>query len=158
MGDIIYIYFFIFISKIIENTLSTLRIIVVANGRKKLGAILQGMVALVWIFVTGVVIVDINKDLFKVFVFCAGTVVGSYIGSILEEKVALGDNLLICLLICKTNKNIKKYLIKNNLSFNFNKNIYYIYIKRNKVNKISNELKNIDKNITIISQITKKIV
>ena len=154
MGDIIYIYFFIFISKIIENTLSTLRIIVVANGRKKLGAILQGMVALVWIFVTGVVIVDINKDLFKVFVFCAGTVVGSYIGSILEEKVALGDNLLIC----KTNKNIKKYLIKNNLSFNFNKNIYYIYIKRNKVNKISNELKNIDKNITIISQITKKIV
>lgn len=158
MGDIIYIYFFIFISKIIENTLSTLRIIVVANGRKKLGAILQGIVALVWIFVTGVVIIDINKDPFKVFVFCAGTVVGSYIGSLLEEKVALGDNLLIC----KTNKNIKKYLNKNNLSFNFNKNynkyIYYIYIKRNKINKISNELKNIDNNITIISQITKKIV
>lgn len=63
------IYIGIFISKILENTLSTLRIIVVSNGKKKLGAILQGIVALIWIFVTGVVIININKDIFKVIFF-----------------------------------------------------------------------------------------
>ena len=89
------IYIGIFISKILENTLSTLRIIVVSNGKKKLGAILQGMVALIWIFVTGVVIIDINKDIFKILFFIIGSIAGSYLGSCLEEKIALGTNLVI---------------------------------------------------------------
>ena len=59
-------YTLIFFSKIIENTLSTLRLIVVANGKKKLGALLQGIIALIWIFVTGIVIIDINKDILKI--------------------------------------------------------------------------------------------
>ena len=162
MGDTIYIYFLIFFSKIIENMLSTLRIIIIANGRKKLGALLQGIVALVWIFVTGAVIINVNKDPIKVFVFCAGSIVGSYIGSMLEEKVALGEKLLIC----ETNKFfykiIKKYLNQNNIFFNIrkynNKYIYYIYLKRNKASETCKILKQIDKNITIISLNVKKIV
>ena len=89
------IYIGIFISKILENTLSTLRIIVVSNGKKKLGAFLQGLVALIWIFVTGVVIIDINKDIFKILFFIIGSIAGSYLGSLLEEKIALGTNLVI---------------------------------------------------------------
>ena len=89
------IYIGIFISKILENTLSTLRIIVVSNGKKKLGAFLQGLVALIWIFVTGVVIIDINKDIFKILFFIIGSIAGSYLGSCLEEKIALGTNLVI---------------------------------------------------------------
>ena len=77
----------IFISKIIENALSTLRLIVVANGKKILGAILQGIVALVWIFVTGIVIIDVNKDPIKIIIFCVGSIVGSYLGSLLEQKI-----------------------------------------------------------------------
>ena len=64
-----WIYLAIFFSKIIENAVGTLRLIVVANGKKKLGALLQGIVALVWIFGTGIVIVDINKDIFKIVIF-----------------------------------------------------------------------------------------
>ena len=41
-------YLLIFISKIIENALATLRLIVVANGKKILGAVLQFCIALVW--------------------------------------------------------------------------------------------------------------
>lgn len=80
------IYIAIFFSKILENALSTLRLIVVSNGKKKLGALLQGIIALIWIFVTGVVIININKDIFKIIFFCLGSLVGSYLGSILEEK------------------------------------------------------------------------
>ena len=92
------IYFLIFISKIIENALSTLRLIVVANGKKKIGAILQGIIGLVWILVTGIVIVDVNKAPIKIIIFCIGSIVGSYLGSVLEEKIAMGTNMVICVI------------------------------------------------------------
>jgi hypothetical protein len=89
------IYLLIFISKILENTIATLRLIVVANGKKKLGAVLQGLVSFVWIIVTGIVIIDVNKDIFKIITFVLGSTVGSYLGSIIEEFIALGNNLII---------------------------------------------------------------
>ena len=89
------IYLYIFISKILENTLATLRIIVVANGKKKLGALLQGMVATLWILVIGIIVTNINKDIFKIICFITGSIVVSYNGSVLEEKTALGNILII---------------------------------------------------------------
>ena len=104
------IYFFIFISKIIENMLATLRIIVVANGKKKIGAILNGIVSLVWIFVTGIVIINVNKDPFKIIMFCVGSIVGSYLGSLVEEKIALGTNMLLCVIKEIYEEEVKKKL------------------------------------------------
>ena len=135
------IYLVIFTSKIIENAVSTLRIIVVANGKKKIGAILQGVVGLTWIIVTGLVIVDINKDIFKVIVFALGSMVGSYLGSIIEEKIALGTIKLICVV-----KDTKENIIKDKLNkyqiitLNEKSNKYSILIiilKRKDTNKIS---------------------
>ena len=53
------IYLFIFVAKVIEISLGTLRMIVIANGKKWLGAILQLASALVWIFSTEAVLVGI---------------------------------------------------------------------------------------------------
>ena len=105
-----FIYIAIFFSKIIENAIATLRLIVVANGKKKLGALLQGIVALVWIISTGMVIVDINKDILKIVIFCFGSIMGSYLGSVIEEKIALGSNMLICVTKEKYEIDIKNKL------------------------------------------------
>lgn len=140
------IYIGIFISKILENTLSTLRIIVVSNGKKKLGAILQGIVALIWIFVTGVVIIDINKDIFKILFFIIGSIVGSYLGSYLEEKIALGTNLVII----KSEKiDELKYIFKNyNIAI---KDSYLLFLaKRKDTKEIVSKSTNIDINSKII--------
>lgn len=80
------VYLMILILKILENTLSTMRIIVIAKGKKKLGAFLNFIIALVWILVTGSVIKDVDKDPLKIFFFALGSLLGSYFGSILEEK------------------------------------------------------------------------
>lgn len=80
-------YLIIFIFKIVENSLSTLRIIVVANNKKLLGAILQGIISLIWIFSTGLVVINIQKDPLKIIAFTSGSIIGSYIGSIIEEKI-----------------------------------------------------------------------
>lgn len=155
------IYMAIFFSKIMENALATLRLIVVANGKKKIGAILQGMVALVWIFVTGIVIVDINKNIFKIVFFCLGSMVGSYLGSVIEEKIALGSNILMCIVNKKHELSIKKSLNEYKITTIEEKgnkySILIIFIKRKETKKISNIIKSVDRNSIIISEKAKNI-
>ena len=155
------IYILIFISKIVENTLSTLRLIIVSNGKKKLGSILQGIIALVWIFSISITIIDINKDIFKIVFFVLGSTVGSYLGSIIEEKIALGSNMLICI-----TKEIYEYDIKNKLKDykitticekDDTYSILLILLKRKEINKISSIIKKIDKNSILISEKAKTI-
>lgn len=155
------LYMAIFFSKIIENAVATLRLIVVANGKKKLGALLQGIVALVWIFVTGIVIIDINKDILKIVFFVIGSIFGSYLGSIIEEKIALGSNMLICITKEKHENKIKNklhnYQITTICEKDNNYSILLIVLKRKEILKITNMLKNIDKDIIIISEKAKTI-
>lgn len=155
------IYFLIFISKIIENALATLRLILVANGKKKLGALLQGIVAFVWIFVTGIVIIDVNKDPIKIIIFCIGSIVGSYLGSLLEEKLAIGTNMLICVVKEMYENNVKEKLINYQITTlcekDKNYSILFIVIKRKETNKISRIIKNIDKDAILISEKIKTI-
>lgn len=154
----IFIYFIIFISKITENALSTLRIIVVANGKKLLGALLQGLIALVWAFSTGLVVINVLEDPIKIIAFTLGSLIGSYIGSIIEEKIALGTNMLITITNKNTSLNIikilneKKYktLILNGKSLNELKDILIIIVKRKKRKEIIKQIKKIDKKATII--------
>lgn len=147
------IYFLIFISKVIELCLSTLRLILVANGKKLFGAILQFVIALVWVLVTGMVVTNITSDPIKIIFFALGSLVGSYIGSILEEKIALGDILINCI---SNNNNLDKYI--NSMGYNTNniktdnENIILFVIPRKSKNKVINSIKNIDKNCLILSE------
>lgn len=156
-------YILIFISKIIENTLGTLRMIVVANGRKILGAILQLIIAFVWILSTGLVVVDIIKDPIRVVFFCLGALTGSYLGSIIEEKIALGSNMITC--IVDKDSNLEKHIrnkgyavtVVEGSGIDNKKNILFIMIKRKELYKITHIIKNFNKNTMIISEVAKTI-
>ena len=155
------IYTLIFVSKIVENTLATLRLIVVANGKKTLGAVLNGIIGRVWIFATSMVIIDINKDLFKIVFFCLGSAVGSYLGSSIEEKIALGSNVLMCIVNEKFEESVKKKLNNYQITTISEKNNKYsillIFIKRKETRKISSIIKSIDKDSILISEKAKSI-
>lgn len=155
------IYLLIFISKIIENMLATLRLIVVANGKKKLGAILNGVVALVWIFVTSLVIINVNKDPIKIIIFCIGSIVGSYLGSLVEEKIAMGTNMLICIVNEMYEESVKEklkdYQITTLCEKDKSYSILFIVMKRKETKKISKIIKDIDKNAILISEKIKTI-
>lgn len=155
-------YIFIFISKIIENALATLRLIVVANGKKGLGAILQLLISLIWVLVTGAVVTNLTKDFLKVIFFILGSLVGSYVGGILEEKLAMGHSLITY--ITKDSNN-ELYTILNLKQYNFirvkgiknneDKDIYMITIPRKKRNHILHTIKEYDPNPTISSELIK---
>lgn len=162
IGDCMLIYITIFISKIIENTLSTLRLIVVSNGKKKLGAILNGIIALIWIFVTSIVIVNINKDPIKIIAFSIGSTFGSYLGSLLEEKLAMGSNMLMCIINKNYEDNIKNKLNNYKITTICEKDnnfiILLIFIKRSKIKYIINIIKSIDNNSIIFSEKAKNLL
>lgn len=155
-GDIM-VYFFIFVSKIIENAISTLRLILVANGKKFLGAILNLIISLIWIISTSLVIIDIQNDYFKIVVFIFGSFIGSYVGSLIEEKIAIGSNMLF--LVSKKEIEIKKQLDKLNYSCHIiNDDILIVMVNRNKRKDVLNIIRNIDNECIIISETARQLV
>lgn len=154
------LYLLIFCSKVIENMLATLRLIVVANGKKVLGSILQGLVALVWICVTGVVVTNILEDPFKIIAFVLGSIVGSFLGSKLEEKIALGNVLLTIIVNVNKSDILTIKLRKLNCAITTtlgkgkdnNKTILFTLIPRKRVKEVIKIVKCIDIHSLIISE------
>lgn len=140
--------------------LATLRIIVVANGKKLLGAILQGLVALVWVCITGVVVTNILENPFKIIAFALGSMVGSYLGGVLEEKIAIGKKLLLIIINNNNEEKIVKKIRENNFAVTStigkgkdnNKAILFSMIPRKQIKSIIKIIKSIDTDALIISQ------
>ena len=140
--------------------LATLRIIVVANGKKLLGAILQGLVALVWVCITGVVVTNILENPFKIIAFALGSMVGSYLGGVLEEKIAIGKKLLLIIINNNNEEKIVKKIRENNFAVTStigkgkdnNKAILFSMIPRKQIKNIIKIIKSIDTDALIISQ------
>lgn len=152
------IYFAIFIFKIIEDALATLRLIVVSNGKKKLGAILQFLVTLIWIVLTSSVLIGLKDDIFKAIAFAFGSLFGSYLGSVLEEKIALGTN--IFMVEIENSKSLKLIDILEKEKFNTSRvrsgndknTILVVTGRRKDKGKIVSLIRKIDEKAIILSE------
>lgn len=157
-------YLAIFICKIIENALSTLRLIVVAKGKKVFGAILQFIIAFVWVITTGIVVTDVKEDPLKVIFFALGSLIGSYIGSLVEEKIALGNDMITIMVNNDSSEKILqnlsgKYFISKIDGKNDNKyiSILLVIIEKKKRKEVLEIIKNIDKAAIITIESIKNI-
>ena len=140
-------YFLIFLFKIVEDALATLRLIVVSNGRKILGSILQLICTIIWIILTGSVLIDFMNDFGKVISFSIGSFFGTYLGFFIEEKIGLGTN---CFIIKYNNK-------MNTLLNDFNHvflsdNLIMVTAPRKRSKEVIRLVKECDKNAVIISE------
>lgn len=91
------IYLSIFFLKLLENAIGTIRMIIATNGKKFLGAVLQFLIGIVWVMSASLAITNIQNDPIKVIVFALGSAIGSYVGCVVENKLAIGDNVLLCI-------------------------------------------------------------
>ena len=154
----ILIYAGIFIFKAIEEALRTLHIIVVSNGKKWLGAIVQFFVAIIWLVVTGTVIVDIKEDPLKIFFYAIGSLFGSYLGSVLEEKIALGyvvlmaevSNEIAMPLIVRLKKS--RFGIKSVLGSKEGTELLMVTSKRKKTDEVIEIIRSFDKDVEIMTE------
>ena len=149
-------YLIIFILKIIENSLATLRLILVSNGKKWLGAFLLFTTSIIWIVSSHIAIIDINISM--VLIFSVGSLLGSYIGSILEEKMAIGNNMLICI----TQKQMSEILRQNGYIItkvegygkDSKKEVLFVILKTNQNKDLISLIRSLDQEVIIVSEHT----
>lgn len=80
---------FIFFARIIDVSLGTIRMILVIRGDRLPAAIIGFFEILVYTLALGMVVGSLH-DPIKLVVFCTGFALGVLVGSVIEEKLALG--------------------------------------------------------------------
>ncbi len=87
-GPILYII--IFIAKIIEVSMMTLRLVYINKGEKLIGAIIGFFEVMIWLIIVSSVLTNVTEDPIKVFVYCFAYSIGSFVGVTIENKIAVG--------------------------------------------------------------------
>jgi len=83
----------IFLARILDVSVGTLRIIFVSKGFKGLAALLGFVESLVWVLAISQVFQNLNSWI-TYLAFAAGFSAGNYVGILLEERIAMGNQLI----------------------------------------------------------------
>jgi uncharacterized protein YebE (UPF0316 family) len=84
----------IFVAKIVEVSLGTVRMILVNKGYRNQSVLLALVEIIMWVFVASTVITDLTNAPIKGIVYSLGFASGVYMGSIIETKLAFGMSLI----------------------------------------------------------------
>lgn len=79
----------IFLARVGDVSLNTLRVMFVLNGKKNVAPILGFFEALIWLLAIGQIIQNIDNPV-SYLAYAGGFAAGTYVGMSIEEKLALG--------------------------------------------------------------------
>lgn len=92
-GTDLYVYFLlpllIFIARICDVTIGTMRIIMISKGKKLLAPVLGFFEILVWIMAIGKIMQNLSNPVCYI-AYAGGFAIGNYVGMKVEEKLAIG--------------------------------------------------------------------
>jgi len=89
LWGIIILPMLIFLARIVDVTIGTIRIIFVSKGQKKLAPILGFFEVLIWIIAMGEIMQNLDRWYYYIF-YAAGFAAGNYFGIKMEERLAVG--------------------------------------------------------------------
>lgn len=84
------IYVFIFVAKLCEVTIATIRTVLTARGNRLVASLIAIVEITLWLVVTSTVLLGISADPFKAVAYGLAFVAGIYLGILVEDKLALG--------------------------------------------------------------------
>lgn len=100
----------IFAAKIVEVTIGTMRVILITKGYRKPGTFLAIFEILLWVFIASRVIMGIVDYPMKGIVYSLGFAFGVYIGSLLENRLAVGKVLIYVIVDLESGKSLTEAL------------------------------------------------
>lgn len=89
-----WIYLFIFVAKLVEVSLATVRVVLINRGEKLKGACIGFFEVMLWVIVISQVLDGVSQDPAKLIIYCLAFALGNYLGVIIENKLAIGT---VCL-------------------------------------------------------------
>lgn len=137
----------IFLSRIVDVTIGTIRIVMVAKGHKYIAPVLGFFEVFIWLLAITRIIQNLDNWVCYV-AYASGFATGNYIGLIIEEKMAIGIvKIQIITSIDASNliMNLKAagYGITHHEAHGGNENVSIIYsiINRNEIQKVEEIVK-----------------
>jgi uncharacterized protein YebE (UPF0316 family) len=91
------IYIIIFLAKLLEVAIATVRMVLTARGNRVAASLLAAVEITIWIIVTSTVLLGLSEDPLRAVAFGLAFVVGIYIGIVVEDKIALGLAQIECI-------------------------------------------------------------
>ena len=135
----------------------TVRTVLITRGEKLFGSIIGFVEVVIWLYIVSVVLVGIKDDPIRMIVYALGFACGNYLGSFLEDKLALGI-LTINIIASKENgEKIATILREKNIGvtgisaegISETKKMLIIHAKRKRKNEIIKLVESTDLNCVI---------
>lgn len=126
----------IFLARVGDVTLSTIRILFVMNGKRSIAPILGFFEALIWLLAIGQIISNVN-NVWSYFAYAAGFATGTFVGMYIEEKLAVG-RVVLRLISKKVTEGLMEFLHDNNFRYSIldgmgrmgKVNVMFLVVKR----------------------------
>jgi uncharacterized protein YebE (UPF0316 family) len=101
---------FIFVAKIIEVSVGTMRLIFIARKEKKLVLMVAFVEVLIWILTIGIIFANLT-NIMAYLAYAVGFATGNRMGMAIEEKMAIGNS-MVRVITKKRAKKLVTYLKK----------------------------------------------
>ncbi|WP_086478364.1 DUF2179 domain-containing protein [Arenibacter amylolyticus] len=126
----------IFVARIGDVSISTIRIIFVMSGKRNIAPFLGFFEALIWLLAIGQIISNID-NVFSYLAYASGFATGTYVGMYLEERLALG-RVVLRLITKQPVDELLEYLNQNKLRYSMidakgktgKVNVVFLVVKR----------------------------
>lgn len=153
----ILLYSIIFVVKVFEVSLATLRIVLITKDERLKGAFIGFFEVIIWVLVVSTVLQNITEDPFKIIVYALGFAVGNYAGSLLENYFAIGDTNVEVITHKSCGKKMSNYLRENGFAvtsvsaygMNDRREILYLHVPRKKVKRTVGLIRDFERDVVI---------
>ncbi len=137
----------IFMARVADVTIATMRVILIMNGVKKLAPVFGFFEALIWLIAMRQIFQNLD-NMYSFLAYASGFATGTFVGMYIEEKIAMGRSIVRVITRHKPHELIG-WLTKNNYNFSSmnaedkqgNTNILFTVVKRSRVAKLLDAVK-----------------
>lgn len=138
----------IFIARIGDVSMETIRVIYISRGIKYLAPIIAFFEIIIWLLAMEVVISDLT-NLANFFAFAFGFAMGTYVGLVIEEKLSIGMVIMRIVTTEESNEEIASFLKSENFGVTSldakgargNVKVILTLVNRTDVSRITDHLK-----------------
>ena len=153
----ILLYLVIFVIKVLEVSMATLRIVLITKDERVKGAFIGFFEVIIWVIVVATVLNNITNDPFKVVVYAFGFAVGNFVGSKLENFLAIGTTNMEVITHKADGKKLSQELRKKGLAVTAveaygmtdRREILYLHVPRKEVQTTTRLIRDIVSDVVI---------
>lgn len=153
-----WIYLVIFVGKLIEVSIATLRIMFVSRGNKGLSLLCGFFEIVLWVIIAGNVLNDLYSDPLKALVYCIAFTIGILLGMVLEQKLAVGLTSIQIISLTDDGEKIGALLRENGFGITFleghsvdgtKRQLLFVQLRRRKIGEAIQLARSINPNVIV---------